>query len=272
MKTARLKSFFCFAVSVVLSASFASAQATVLANDSFSYGPGALSGDNGDTGWAGAWSGSSFASIVDPAIDLIDNRALALSGNNNNAAYRSLASAWSGADLFVSMNLQFSGTLDGNDFASLWFDSSASGAHNNRPNFGIKGNLSGNNDLFVRTSGSAGSAIAGSNLSSGQTVTLMAHLWKSGGGNYDHFDVWLNPLASDLASPDASFTGNTGLSQISMLGFRTTSLDSGDLVLIDNLRLASTWADALPVPEPAPFLMTSAGLFVLLIARRLFSR
>jgi len=262
------------ALMVVALLSATSAQAALLAYEDFSYGTGLLNGDNGGTGWGGSWAAAAGASIVDPAIDLSGNRALAITGNNNNMAYRSLASAYSGSEVFVSMQMQLSsGTLNSNDFAALWFDTAASGAHNNRPQIGIKGDISGSNDIFARTNGGSGSFAAGSSISAGQSFTVLGRLWKSTGtGNYDRLSLWFNPVANDLATPDAVFSGSAGLSSISMLGFRSANLDSGDTVLVDALRVGTTWADAMPVPEPAPLTLASCGLFVVLIARRLACR
>ncbi|GAA5157267.1 hypothetical protein [Viridibacterium curvum] len=254
---------------IVLTASLHPATAALLAQDDFNYGTGALSGQNGGSGWAGSWIASANASVVDPLVDLSGNRALAISGNNNSAAWRSLATAYAGSEVFVSFEMQLaSGTLNNNDFVSLWFDNVTTGSHTNTPQLGIKANGSGVNDVFVRTRGTAGSFAAGSNVTAGQTFTLVGRLSKSGSGNYDRFDLWFNPDAATAGAADASFTGNSGLSSLQWLGLRSANLDAGDTVLIDRLRIGTTWADVSPVPEPAAPLLAGCGLLLFMCLRR----
>lgn len=245
------------------------ASALLLAEEDFNYATGALAGNNGGTGWAGSWAAAASASVVDPLIDLDGSRALAISGNSNSAAFRSLANAYSGSEVFVAMQMQLaSGTLSNNDFVSLWFDKVTTGTHASRPQLGIKADGSGSNDLFVRTRGTAGSFAGGSHFTAGESFLLVGRLSKSGTGNYDRFDLWLNPAGSTLGATDASFTGNSGLSSLQWLGFRSANLDAGDTVLIDSLRIGTGWADVSPVSEPAPALLTGGGLLLFMCLRR----
>ncbi|MEC5387597.1 PEP-CTERM sorting domain-containing protein [Uliginosibacterium sp. H3] len=244
------------------------ASATLIASDEFNYNLGALSGANGGYGWAGAWTASSGASIVDPAIDLSGNRALAVSANSDNLAWRTLANSYSG-DVYVSMLMQVgSGAVSSNDFVSLWFDIVTSGAHTTRPQIGIKADISGSNDIFARTTGSGGAVAPDSNVVAGQTFLVVGKLSKVSSTNYNQFDLWFNPSAGDFSSPDASFSGNSGLSALSTLGLRSVNLDSGDTVLIDNLRLGTAWSDVSPVPEPSSLALSALGMCVLMCYRR----
>jgi hypothetical protein len=246
------------------------ASASLIAADDFSYGLGALNNDNGGSGWAGGWTAGSGASIVDPTVDLSDNRALSISANNDNLAWRTLASSYSGSELYVSMLMQVgSGAVTSNDFVSLWFDSITTGAHTTRPQIGIKADISGNNDIFARTTGAAGSFAPDSNVVAGQTFLIVGKLSKTGSSStYNQFDLWFNPTGSDFASPDATFSGNSGLTSLSMLGLRSANLDSGDTVLIDNLRLGTAWSDVSAVPEPSSVALSALGMVVLMSYRR----
>ncbi|MDP2057985.1 MAG: PEP-CTERM sorting domain-containing protein, partial [Thiobacillus sp.] len=147
------------------------------------------------------------------AVDLSGDRAVQFTGNNNNAAYRQFAPPFSGNQLFVDFYIQVdSGTLANNDFLALWLDTAAAGDHTARPNIGIKSDGSGLNDVFARTNGTGGSFVPNSNIGSTNDVThhIVGLLTKSG-GNYNKFEVWLDPTIGDLLLPDAAFSGNAGI-------------------------------------------------------------
>ena len=236
--------------------------ASVIASDDFTYGAGELGGQNGGSGWGGAWSAvPSVTHVVDPGVDLSGNRALQFTGNDSNAAYRSLASAFVGEVLFVSFLVQVdAGSLTANDFLGLWLDTVTGGDHTGRPNIGIKSDISGGNDVFARTTGTAGAFVPGSDIGSTTDVThrIVGRLSRSAPGNYSLFDVWLDPVLSDLASPEATFSGGSGISQVSQVGFRTANFHSGDILLFDDLRLTTTWTEALP--EPTSLALIGVGL------------
>ncbi|PZP33356.1 MAG: PEP-CTERM sorting domain-containing protein [Roseateles depolymerans] len=250
-----------------LLAAAGSAQAGLVASDSLNTATaGSLAGQAGGSGWAGAWTGSNSVSVVDTGVadGSISGQALRFSGaDNTSAATRALEGSISGAKVFVDFSLQFSaGSIDQNDFLGLWFGSYTG------PNIGIKGNCDGAGncngaDLFVRTTGSGGSFTTA--MTVGTTYHLFALLEKTNGSSvYNRYSLWVDPTdaeRSSLTGADAVFTGSSGLSSFSTIGFRTANLDAGDAVLVDALTVGE-------LPEPATLALAGAGLLGLAAARR----
>lgn len=225
----------------------------VLASDNFnSYANGAIAGATGGTGWAGAWTGSSAASV--------NSGALQISGNSDNLATRLLSAPVTG-NVIVRFDFTLSaGSLQDNDFLALWFGNSTG------PNIGLKANCGAgcSNDLFLRTSG----ADAGGNLQNvalSTTYSLMGYLQKTANsGVYNRFDFWVNPSAEEIATltgSDAFDTGNASIGSFNRIGFRGANLDSGDVIRIDNLRISE-------VPEPGILALLGLSLAGLALVDR----
>lgn len=75
--------------------------------------------------------------------------------------------------------------------------------------------------------------------------------------------LYLNPTASTLESAP-SYTYTYG----SSIGFQMSSYKNDPNVQFDEIRVASTFADVKPVPEPGALVLTSAAAFGLLVNRR----
>lgn len=252
------------------------ASAALIASESFSYGANVeLNGQNGGSGWNGAWTAVTSAThIVDPGTPLSftnnggtisgGDNALRLSGNNDNVAYRGIGPV--NADtVYISFLLRFTGNIDNNDFAAIWFDNATSGQHStNIPNIGIKGNQDGGGpkDAFARlTLGEETWSMM--ELAVDTTYLIVGELSKTGSSSsYNQFSIWVNPGAYDFDTPHGSIAVTNGaLDAFSFLGIRTANFDAGDFLLIDELRIGTTWGDVVPAPEPGAALLLGLGLF-----------
>lgn len=205
--------------------------------------------------------GSSLA-MAGPSVMTVGSLdQLTIASNGNSFSSTNLSKSVS-ESVLINFELSFSGALNNNDFAALWLNSYTG------PNIGIKGNKgngSGADDLFVRTTGSDGAWDAGSNMTPGTSYHLMGLLEKvSGSSSYNRFSLWVDPSAAESASltaADAVFNGNSGLSSISSFGFRSAFFDSGDSVKFSNVTVSA-------VPEPSALALMGLGLGLLAVSQR----
>lgn len=248
------------------------------AHEPFTYPLGDLNTRNGGTGWNSAWGATTaFESVISPTPPLQyasgpalvegGDRALAITGNADPIlATRTLRQTWSANDVYISFLLRWAqGTVNRNDFVALWLGNSGG------PSIGIKGDRDTANpsdpDIFARTSSSPTTTAYSTNITDDTTYFVVGHLIKGGSGNYETYQLWVNPAYEDMSVPDAISTGNSGVSSFSLVGLRSVNLDSGEMVLLDELRLGTSWEDVFPlnaaIPEPTSLGLLGLGLLAL---------
>ena len=244
--------------------------AAMIAEDDFEgYAVDSVDDAAGGAGWGDDWvgDGDDVESIVDTSADELvyrtaggevirgSQRALAIYGNDDRAAFRELSGSVDDRSIFVSMLVRFTGTQHVNDFLGFWFEEAGFGE---APNIGVKmnnGTGSGPEDFFVRTR--ADNNVGFEDIVPGETYFIVGELYRSSFWpwfNYDEFRLWVNPVTLSSQPPaDVVSSGYGNIDSVSRVGFRSANLDAGDRVVIDRLRIGTTWEDV-AAPDLLPVL------------------
>jgi hypothetical protein len=279
------------------------AHATVIGSDTFAYATATdLAGNNGGSGWAGAWSATEAAATKATVIDVSGNplsftpaggqplaggnQALEVkldtgATGNHRAGARQLASPLQ-QTFYAGYLFRYDGTDFGGSNNTFALHLSDSATNQNSFNFGVRGNTPGSATAppaggpqeFIVRSGTGtpmAGAFGGGDLVNGKEYYLLAKLTYSG-TNYDQIDVWVDPAANPGApSLTLALPAGTGLTQINHVFFRQAANQaSDDVFVVDRLVIGQSVSDLL-VPEPASLALlisASFGIFGVCYRRR----
>lgn len=265
-----------------LLASTDAARAQIIAYDGFAYPAGNLNGDNGGTGFAGAWVVSSGTVVVPTGGSLVPaapSSTLPETGNSlsvtpindsvSGVASRILSTpviGTAGSVLWVSAVMKGPGmtglsaqgallvTDGGANGFSITTGATGSGIPPNNPSANSNWSLGDNN---------TGASEASSTVSDTLQSLLVARVTFSPTGSpaSDRIDLFVNPplTGSPPATPAASMLVNhaadisTVIVEYASVNGNTTS------TLFDEIRLGHTFADVTSVPEPSTLLLAGAA-------------
>lgn len=261
----------------------APANATLLAYEGFDYDPGSLAGQNGGSGWGGAWSAGSVVSgsLSYGALPTTGNSALISGESGSISAYRDFAAEYGTGTYYISFigqRLSPHGTLDDNTVRASSFQI--------HKGFGTSGderlsagkvttaspNQAYNWALF--SDGSGGLLEESDEPITNQAFVLMEFVinddvdGEGAGVSNDEARMWINPsLDGALGAPDVELTQANGNNYDYLFGrvriFSGGNNSSGAYAdfAIDEIRLGTTLRDVgVNVPEPAAGLMALVAL------------
>ena len=182
-------------------------------------------------------------------------RALRLNGTANGSyAIRRPLGAAVAASATVYFSFLFrtanSSPLANQDFIQLGFDNNANPA-SGTPRVSIGANTISTTfppnqpfRFFARsTAATASSAFDNTTDIQGLTTHLLVgKISRTGGGNFDRVDLFVNPSTLSEPAPSSSVSLDSGISTLSHFFLRTVALDSTDANVIDELRVGLSFA------------------------------
>lgn len=262
----------------------ATAPAAIIAHDGFEgYTSGSnLNGGSLGNGWTGNWFADGNHTTLQTTIMVDPNGNVATGSQaaqlqatanlSDVANHMSRPFAAQTGTVYVAFLIRNVSGVGSDDFYNFQVSDGATG--NNSAMLGIGIRNAANNPFFARVGSSSNSTTnASTNATQGTDFLLVGKFWKDGSINYNRADLFINPV--DFTEPgtaDASATfGGTGINTLSLFSVRNFQPESGDTVLIDELRIATTFEDALgglPIPEPGVALLGALGSLLLLRRRR----
>lgn len=242
-----------------------------MAYESFTGAAGTtISGTSGGLGWTTAWS-SAFASRVNFVNQSLNYSAGQVAISGGNSALEISGPAGNGGDLVA--NREFanqSGTIYfsflfrtstsaglSNDFAQFGLDSANVNPHVSVGHTSTGANDTTNTEFFARSDTSS-SNFTGVDTVANQTYFLVARVTK--GTTYNQVDLYVNPTTiTEPVLASASIMGNSTLTGLDTFVLRMARLEPADRYLIDELRITTSYAEAIGLPEPASLTMFALG-------------
>lgn len=259
--------------------------AALLAYEGFDYTAGNVNGDNGGTGWSGAWTSSTspvYASVVTGttlgytggSISINGSgTALSITGGGAGSLNRGFDGTDVGSEIYFSFLFQ-AVAGSGNEFSHFYLSDDAD--LNNSGGIGDFNTAANDSRFGVRINDGTNDTTTTSSLSYtiGTTYLLVGRLSTDGtggaAGEIDRVELWVNPTSLTLGTADATVNDAMGLTlaDLDVFSTRFVNFASPDQILIDELRIGTDFASVVTVPEPSVGLLLLLGGTSLLALRR----
>lgn len=246
-----------------------SAQAAATVYESFDYSVGSVAGQNGGTGWSGAWTafGSPTATVQTGSLGYGDlptdgNKAYVTTTSGTSGVSRPLATTFSDATTHT-VYLSFAFNWDeGTRFFGLQLYNGASSV--------VEFNKFANQTNFGIQQASTGGVTA---ISTDTTYFVVARIDFNAAGN-DTVRLYVNPSSLETEPLTASSTYSTASISFDAIRLATGFAQSGQTTAataFDEIRIGTSYADvvsAIPEPATASALVGIAALAAVTVGRR----
>ena len=230
----------------------------LIASDSFNYATGDLAGNNGGTDWNEAWEGShgSTPLVVSPGLTYpgVVSAGNATQQTSGYISGRIIQNWVSSGSLWVSFLAEgVNGTTGWGGVSLLGYDGSST--------FEIEqiSAYTGDWSLYHVIPDGIHSSVATDATT--HLITMNVRFGAGSGGN-DQVLAWIDPSTSGVPS-DASAFANVEATHNRVAGVDVASSIG---ITIDEIRLATTFAESIgqPIPEPSALVLVATGLIGLL--------
>ena len=245
-------------------------QAALIATENFDYADGNIAGQTGGTGWTYERTDEAGAPTQTPSNwnNTFGGQTQVVSTTlvtSNNGANREFGGATEGTGAsneregaFRADGVLFFSVIYSPTTANQWGGVSSMDFGEERIFWGAPGGANGGNFFGVDVVGS-GQTNSTIPVITGGTYLLIGML----DFDNDLLGLWVNPDGTDTATSFDVSRAYTGTNWSSSL-----RLASGHTSTWDNLRVGTTFADVMQVPEPSTSLLGLAGAALLMGARR----
>ncbi|TWT95350.1 hypothetical protein Pla108_34960 [Botrimarina colliarenosi] len=271
---------FAFAAAVALSGR---TEAALLAYEGFDYAEGSLAGQNGGSGWGGAWSAGSVVpgSLSYGSLPTAGNSALISGSGGSISAYRDFAAEYGAGTYYISFigqRLSPHGTLDDNTVRASSFQiHKGFGTSGDERLSAGKATTASPNQLYnwaMFSDGSGNFLEESAEPITNQAFVLMEFVvnddtdGEGPGVSTDEARMWINPsLNGPLGAPDVELSQAEGnnhdylFGRVRIFSGNTSSAGQYADFAIDEIRLGTSLADVgVTVPEPTAGLLALVGV------------
>ena len=231
--------------------------AAIIIQDQFDYAAGSLNGQNGGQGFTTAWQASGDLVVTSPGLTYgaLETSGNAITGLNSGSMLRlfdNTGLTGDGASYWFSVLFAAPEATAGSATAIPSFFSNAAGGIGQVSGFAVSFNPSSRTSVYMdaRIGGSIldSADVPGADFYAGSYLVLGRITFSDTSGQ-DRLEVWLNPpLTGTPGTPLFNVTG-TWVDPGANNSFFMNKYDPPDRS-IDEIRLGTTLADVLPVPEP----------------------
>lgn len=262
----------------------APAKATLVAQESFeSYNPSTLTtlkNAGGGLGWSGDWESNATSGTLD-----VVSRSLAAGGVSGGGQAARLQNINGGGNAGYALSRQFprqtgdvyasfllrADQLSGNEFVNVYLSDGLIEAGDSAEQYGAGITLAkADLPFFVRIGNSSLGATSTTTVTSVNPVQdflVVLKVSKTVSQFYQQADLWVfdanEVIPGSETAPLTSVNRAANPNGLSRINVRTLNIADGETLLLDEIRIGTTWDSVAPIPEPVSAVLVLPALMLL---------